>query len=320
MNNDFELIPNRLDFKHKKTPNNTEINKLMNKLNFIDCYEYLNKIKYSSAYRHKIIKVLLPIYLGFNKSKRLLFIFGVQRSGTSVTFHNLSRLFGVKGYGEFSDLTALGDEKLRFSSYRRVKNIINKNLEPFIINKPLVESQVADIVLKNFDYSIGIWMYRDYRDVVNSFHKKFGESIGRHHIDFIINGDLNNWRSERVPEKFQKLAIDINKKGLTNHDCTSLYWYIRNSLYFEYQFYNISNLKLVSYEVFVQNPSHFITKICNLWGYTYKIDPTKLTFNTNSINRDTLPNIHPEIKELCQDLSIRLNKEFKNQGIFNTKH
>lgn len=297
-----------------------EIYNYLKNFNFIDCYKYLNKIKYSSAYRHKMLQLLLPILLGFNKSKRLLFIFGVQRSGTSVTFQTFSRFFGVKGYGEFSDLSSLCDEKLRLSSFKRVKHIINKNVEPYIINKPLVESQVADIVLKNFDYSIGIWMYRDYRDVVNSFHKKFGESIGRHHIDLIIKGDLNNWRSERVPEKFQKLAIDLNENELTNHDCTALYWYIRNSLYFEYQFYNISNLKLVSYEVFVQNPFHFITKICNLWDYKYKIDFTKLNFNTKSINRDTPPNIKPDIKKLCDILLMELNKEFKNQGVFNTKN
>jgi len=296
-----------------------EIYDYLKNYNYIGCYEYLIKIKYSSAYRHKILQLLIPI-LGFKKNKRILFIFGVQRSGTSVTFQNFSKFFGVKGYDEFSDLTVLGDEKLRFSSYRRAKNIINKNLEPYIIHKPLVESQVADIVLQNFYNSIGIWMYRDYRDVVNSFHKKFGESIGRHHIDLIIKGDLNNWRSERVPEKFQKLAIDLNKNELTNQDCTALYWYIRNSLYFEYQFYNISNLKLVCYEVFVQNPSHFITKICNLWDYKYKIDFTKLNFNTNSINRDSPPNIKPEIKELCDKLLIKLNKEFKNQGVFNTKY
>lgn len=213
----------------------------MTKLNYNYLYKYLDLIKYNNSLKYKILKSLVRFFLRVKTKKKILFIFGFQRSGTSITFHTLNQLFGVKGYGEFSELSEKGDEKLRFKNYRDVNKKVQRNLEPYILNKPLVESQIADKTLNHFPNAYGIWMYRNYKDVILSFNKKFGESSGKFHLITVIKGTTNNWRAERVPKKFRKIAISFIEKDLTNYDYTALYWYIKNSLFFEYDFYKLEN-------------------------------------------------------------------------------
>lgn len=282
----------------------------------LKAYKYIELVKYNKKLKYKVISFVLKKYLKLFGKKNILFIFGVQRSGTTITIDFLMKLFGVKGYHEFSPLTEDGDEGLRFLSIDVVKKRINENQEPFVLAKPLVESQKADELLEYFPNSKGIWMYRNYRDVVSSFHKKFGENVGEHHIDLIIRNVSNNWRAERIPNHLRQLAVDFNKKGMTNYDATALYWYIRNMLFFEYEFENIPTLKLLKYEYFMNNYRLVIKKICELWRYTYELPEDDFVFRTDSIKKGKDVEINPEIDKLCQEVSKRLDEIFFKQNYF----
>lgn len=289
---------------------------LITNWNNASLYQYLERIKYADRVKYKFLKKLIKFYLKVAGEKKILFIFGVQRSGTTITIDFLMKLFGVKGYHEFSALTADGDEELRFPSNDAVKKRINENQEPFVLVKPLVESQMADIVLRDFENSVGIWMYRNYKDVISSFHKKFGENVGEHHIDLIIRNVSHNWRAERVPDHLRQLAIDFKNKGMTNYDSTALYWYIRNMLFFEYEFENISTLKVLKYEYFMNNYHQVTKKICRLWGYTFELPEDKFVFRTDSIKKGKNIEINPEIEKLCQEVLDKFDEVFIKQNYF----
>ena len=77
----------------------------------------------------------------------MIYIIGVQRSGTSALCHNLSLDSRIKSYGEFSELSINGDEKLRLHTLPMLKKQINKNVNPIILMKPLVETQNTNELL-----------------------------------------------------------------------------------------------------------------------------------------------------------------------------
>jgi len=285
-------------------------------INYNSLFLYLDIIKYNNNLKYNVIRSFVHIFLKIRNKKTILFIFGVQRSGTSVTFHSLRKLFGVKGYNEFSELTVNGLEKLRFPEFSEVQTVIRSTLHPYVVSKPLVESQQANIVLSKIQNSRGLWMYRNYKDVVNSFHKKFGDGVGHHHLDLIREGQNANWRAERVPNHLKELVEECYTDLLSNQDATALYWFVRNSLYFEYDFKSITNLKLLKYEHFMLNTDFCISRICDLWDYNYQLNFEKLQFNTDSINKGKNVELSPKIDVLCEGLLSKMDKEFLNQNFF----
>lgn len=100
-----------------------------------------------------------------NNQKRILFIIGCQRSGTTLLTRILEKDFNTKVYGEFSELSSNDINKIRLNPLSSVKEIIDKNKTPFIIIKPLVETQNSLKLFKYFKNAKAVWMYRHYKDV-----------------------------------------------------------------------------------------------------------------------------------------------------------
>ncbi len=277
-------------------------------------YEYMQTVQYSSAFRHQFICRILSSFLPKYGKKYMLFILGFQRSGTTITFHTLEKLNGVRGFNEYSSLSEHGDEKLRLNDVNVNRKILKRTANPYYINKPLVESQNADILLDKYKNSKAIWMYRHYKDVINSFQNKFGKSSGREHLLLIIQENKNNWRSEKVPQKYIQLAQSLYQEDLSDDDCTALYWYIRNSLFYEFKFDCLRNLKLVKYEYFMTHPAMITRRILEFWNYSYDINESDLNFKTSSIKKGEDIQLQPHIEKLCSELLLRLDITAKAQG------
>jgi hypothetical protein len=102
-------------------------NKLMRKAHKI--YQKNKKRIYQSIKERKV-------------PQSILFIVGCQRSGTSMIMNVLNRDLNAKCFGEFSPLTSndpIG--KIRLNSLESIKRDFSRIRAPFIVVKPLVESQ-----------------------------------------------------------------------------------------------------------------------------------------------------------------------------------
>jgi len=112
----------------------------------------------------KRIRQLLVHKQGMDKT--VLLIVGCQRSGTSM-IHHLFRLdWDTVTYDEVSPLSSRDHaESLRLNSLSEVQGLIAADRAPFVVCKPLVESQNLDHLLALWPITRAIWMYRDFRDV-----------------------------------------------------------------------------------------------------------------------------------------------------------
>jgi hypothetical protein len=108
--------------------------------------------------------------------KTILFIFGCQRSGTTLLTEIFERDFdNTKVYGEFSHLSS-HDKKhhIRLNPLHLVKAQIDNSRPSLVILKPIVESQNALKLLDYFQNSKVLWVYRHYKGVSLSHIEKWG--------------------------------------------------------------------------------------------------------------------------------------------------
>ena len=109
-----------------------------------------------------------------DKQKKIIFIFGSQRSGTSVSLNFLGSPQNVYSFPEVNspltdqDTCELPRHTIRLNPLDDVQEKIENIFEKYVIIKPLVESQNAKVIVTHFPHSNALWLYRDYRDCVSS--------------------------------------------------------------------------------------------------------------------------------------------------------
>ena len=104
-------------------------------------------MKKSQRFLYFLQKKAHRLFVPRASEKSVLFIVGCQRSGTTVMRRILETDLNSKTYGEYSKLSSNG---IRWRSLEWVKNEFDKEKAPFIVSKPLVESQNVPAILDYF--------------------------------------------------------------------------------------------------------------------------------------------------------------------------
>src|SRR5688572_27379096 len=167
--------------------------------------------------------------------KRILFIFGCQRSGTTLMQDILDRDFNSKVYGEFSAITRSRGKvrNIRLRTAEEVKAIFERDRVGFIVARPLAETQNARKLLEYFPEAKAVFVYRHYRAVASSNLKLFGETNGINNLRPIVNGDSSNWRAEDVMPETRSIVTTRFREGMNPYDAAALFWYVRNRFFFD---------------------------------------------------------------------------------------
>lgn len=216
----------------------------------------------------------------------------------------------------FPEKSALSDpadaDGLRLRPLEDVKEKLAKNTADLIVLKPLVESQNARALLDSLPRCRAVWMFRDYRDVVRSNLKMFGTDNGRRDLSAILN-DRQDWRGENVPEDILRLVREAAEVP-TEADAAALFWYVRNTLFFQQALQEDPRVLLVPYEIFVRNPkveTDAIRRFAGDQGFA-RTDRYQISSKSVGAGRD-VP-IAPRVAELCDDLLARLNQAWETQS------
>ncbi len=143
---------------------------------------------YKSAYQG----LLMPSA----SAQTLLFIFGSQRSGTTLMTRLFARDLYTKVYAEYSGLSVAvnGARGLRLRPLEEIAQELHKVKAPLVVLKPLAETQNAANILDFFPGSKALWMYRHYQDVAVSKLKKSGMHNGIRDMQFILE-QRDSWRA-----------------------------------------------------------------------------------------------------------------------------
>lgn len=236
--------------------------------------------------------------------KKILFVFGASRSGKTLICESLEHDLRVKVFPETSELSGRDGQRLRFKEIPEIQKVFTRCSAPMIVVEAKVESQHAASLLQAFPGSKGIWVWRDFTDVVLADLRRFNSQ--RENLLPILNNDPTNWRSEHISDATRKLVRAHYSLEMTRADAAALFWYVRNVQWFEQKLDTQFPASLIRYEEFCQEPREVLTRIYRLMGCDLPGHHGTNAISTAFIGSREQLYIDSNIRAVCCALSNRL--------------
>lgn len=264
----------------------------------------------------KLLQLSKKIYhLTQNRSdqqKAILFIIGCQRSGTNMLARIFERDFETAVYDEHHKKVVYLDAEriLRLKPFDVVERVIDQQRAPIAILKPLVETQNALKLLNYFEYAKAMWVYRHYQDVAASNLKNFGLDNGIKNLRPIVRNEIKNWRSEHVSPQVRATVLEHFSEEMKPHDAAALFWFVRNSLFFELNLSQHPKVIMCKYADLVGNPVENMKKIYDFIGCDFPGPHVVGEVKSTSVGKGKRVELSPQIECLCQELLEKLDEVF----------
>lgn len=263
---------------------------------------------------HKNKKIIYQSIRGDKEQQSILFIVGCQRSGTTMMLHVFERDLNTQCFAERSRLTTNdAARKIRLNSLELIKRELSKIKAPLIVIKPLVESQNTPKLLDYFENSWAVWMFRNYKDVALSNIKEFGVQSGLSNLRPIVNKDTNNWRAEKVSEHVRETVSKYFSEDMNPYDAAVLFWFARNSIFFDLKLYENPRVMLCQYEDFVLEPEKQLGAIYQQLGQAYPTTDVTSIVHVSSRKKGKDIELSPEVEQIAQEMQKKLEATYRAQ-------
>lgn len=246
--------------------------------------------------------------------KRILFIVGCQRSGTTLMQQIFERDLDARVFGEYSEISK-SYQNLRLKPLETVKAIFDREPAPLIVAKPLAEAQNTLKLLAFFPGSKALFMYRNYMDVASSDLKQFGLKNGINNLRPIVLGEHNNWRTDGVPKEIRAMVAAKFSEDMDPYDAAALFWYVRNRIFFDLGLDQHPSVAPFRYEDLVTDPSGMIARVYRLVEMAAPAEGAALVHAT-SLGKGKNVRLSADVGVLCRDLLKRLDDTYcRNRDI-----
>ena len=210
---------------------------------------------------------------------------------------------------EVSCLTSDVNDILRLKPLPEVIENLHSFREPLIIAKPLVESHNARKILAEIPQAKGLWMFRNYKDVIASNVKRFSTQVEG--LRMAITGEPASWRSEMLSKKALAICKKYYDPEMKKADAAALGWYSINSNFFELELDKNPKVRLVNYDDFVKDPEREMKKIYKFLDFPYPKKSITKEVDKQSVSLGKKTKIILDIEILCKNLYERLLKSSK---------
>ena len=150
-----------------------------------------------------------------------------------------------------------------------------------------------------------VWMYRSVDDVVNSCVRRWSSM---REVLLRISRDPSSagWFGEAIPEHSLEVVRRYASESMSLESAYALFWFIRNSFYFDLGLDAEPAVRLFRYERLVREPAEGFRRMFGFCGCPFEPDFTKEVFST-SVGRHQPPDLAPPIRELCTELAKRFD-------------
>jgi hypothetical protein len=247
------------------------------------------------------------------QQQKILLIVGCQRSGTTMMLRLFTKDLQSRVFGEFSTLSSQDPAGIRLNPLPEVLGEVREVPANFIVMKPLVESQHTASLLDYLPSSKAIWMYRHYKDVASSNLKNFGEENGLDDLRPIVEQKTGDWRSEKVSPAVRQTVQQYFSDDMHALDAAALFWWVRNSLYFDHNFNHDDRIKLMRYQDLVTHPDEKMEEIYHFAGRHFPGKDLTSQVSTASVGKGKVHALSPEIESMCEVMLEKLDTVYQKQ-------
>jgi len=235
-----------------------------------------------------------------------IFLVGLQRSGTNMITRGLERAPEVEVHNE-NDRQAF--VRFRLRSEPVIRSIVEGSPHAFVLFKPLCDSHRVVELLDGLGTPArprAIWAYRGFEARVRSSLAKFGDSNLRA-LRRIADGTGDGlWQAGGLSESSRKLIDEYARDGLTAASASALFWFVRNSLYFELGLDRRPDVVLASYDAMVQQPDATMESLCRFLDLRFRPELVHGIEARQAVRHEL--EIDPGIRERCESLQQALDE------------
>ena len=259
------------------------------------------KLEQNAFYVFKAVNRFFQPYATANP--QLLFVAGVQRSGTNMLMEALDRNTQTVVFHE-TNHRLYKDYAIR--NLNEIEDLRRKFKKGLITIKCLMESPLLTQLLNQYPSSVGLWPYRHYAPMVRS---NLANWVGgRNRIDDIVKDrTAGDWRMRGISDETYTEVCHLYQEGMNDASAIALFWYYRNKVFFDLGADHDNRIQLVNYDQILQKPQETLERVCRFLKLEYHPYMSKGIKPQIHKDRPT-PEIMDSIRERCDALYERLNR------------
>ncbi len=192
-----------------------------------------------------------------------------------------------------------------------IKRLIRRSRGTAVFFKPITDSQHARRMLQIYERLQVIWLYRWYEDAVNSALKNWKNHFRELQI-MIEEPEIAGWRIEELDDEMWALLQRWYEERPSDASVRALLWYVRNMHFFRQRLEDEPRVHVVNYERLVESPAKEMKWLCHTLGLRYERQVAE-GIHHRSVRKSSPPEIHPEIRELCDRMYRRLDEVYRRR-------
>jgi hypothetical protein len=235
-----------------------------------------------------------------------VFLVGVQRSGTNMLVRGLERAPEFEVHNENDRATF---DRFRLRADPVIRSVVMRSPHEYVLFKPLCDSHRTAELLEELGTPTpgkAIWAYRSVDGRVRSALAKFGDSNLRalSRIASGVGGGM--WQAQGLSEASLELIRGFDYARLAPASAAALFWYVRNSLFFELGLDERPDVILMSYDGMLAQPAATMRRLCAFLGLPFTATLIEHVERRDQPHASSLE-IDPVIRKHCDALQERLD-------------
>lgn len=231
---------------------------------------------------------------------RVVFLGGVQRSGTNMIMDILDRSPDTEVYHE-RDPRAYHNFQLKEQGVIRH---LARSRSPCVIFKTLCDNDRLATLMSEFSRTSAIWVYRHFDEVVAS-HLAI-RSWGRNQIDDLVHDRMAaGWRGRGMTDETWETVKRHYHSDLSRASAIALFWFYRNQLFFDQKLDVDPRVYMIKYAEFLSDPPAEVLKLAAFLDIRTTSRMVRYP-HWRFIRRRRVMSIDQTIRELCGTMFRRL--------------
>ena len=241
-----------------------------------------------------------------------VYLVGLQRSGTNMLARGLDVAPEFEVHNE-NDRAVFDHFLLRDDDV--VRRVVMASRHEYVLLKPLCDSHRVDHLLDTLGTASpgrAIWAYRDVDGRARSAVSKFGRNNLLTLRDIAAGKGEGMWQAQRLSAETLAQLSSFDYSTMSAETAASLFWWIRNGLFFEIGLDRREDVLLASYQDMLASPAPAMQAICGFLRLEYR--PALIEHISPRGPGGARPlDVDPRVRALCDQLQSQLDEALRRQ-------